>query len=709
MSPEQIKGDAVDKRADIWAFGCVLYEMLAGCQAFGGADATTMMARVVDREPDFSLLPANLHPRLRDLLRRCLSKDVKRRYQDIGDVRMDLEAILAGPSGPSVEPVPVPAIGTRSRLPWAVGILAAAVVAGAAAWVLKPMPPIQVHRSQHQLPEGAEFRNRSANVIAVAPGGQFYVYNATGGLYVKKAEDLHAQLIRGTDDVTNPFISPDGRWVGYWHRGRRTIERIAVSGGAPIAIVTATFEPSGISWAPDNTILWAYQNAIFRISLDSENPRQIVDVPQKVLSGPTLLPDGRGVMFTQTDKGWDAGDIVVALLDEKKTQRVVLKGRAARYLPTGHLVYAVGDELLAVRFDLGTLKPISTPVQVASKVLGAGTSDSANYAVTDQGSLVYAAGGPAGGVGDALSLVWVNRDGTETAIDLELAGYSSPRLSPDGTRVAAQVSASTSSYDVWVADLTRQPPTLFKLSHRALDAFPAWALDSQSIVFSSDRDYQKGGARSFFRLRADGTGEPEHLIKITTSARWWAHSFSPNGRLLAFTYDDPKTRGNIGLISLEGVPTARPLIETSAEEHQPVIAPRSGNWIAYASDLNGTQEVYVERFPTLGDRVPISTGGGSSPLWSGDESELFYVRPDGAVMVVPIQHGSKLTPGNAGVLIPAGPYKTIRSTVVNYDYDSRRRRFLMVRSATNTDPQARPRIVTVLSWITEVSERLQAQ
>jgi Tol biopolymer transport system component len=675
----------------------VVFEMLTGRQAFGATDPTTIMARVVDREPDFSMLPANLHPRLTDLLRRCLRKDAKQRYQDIGDVRMDLDAILADPSGLIIEPAARVDATPRSTVRWAVAVLIAAVVAGAAGWVLKPAPPRPVRRENYFLPPGTNFRNTSTTVIAVAPDGQSYVYNATGGLYLRKVRDLHAQLIVESNDVTNPFFSPDGRWVGYWNRSSKAIEKVAVSGGSAIRIAPVVIEPTGISWGADDTILFTMQNAIFRVSSDSGRPERIFESASgKTLSGATLLPEGKGVLFTQAEGGdWNAGEIFVVSLN---------------YTSTGHLVYAVRDQLLAIGFDLRALKPEGTPVQVAQGVDRAGTSDSANYGVSDDGSLVYVTGGPGGGkLGDPLSLVWVDREQKETIVGVSAAEYVSPRLNPKGTQVAAFVGRSLNS-DVWVADLTRQPPPLTKVTiNPSLDAFPVWIADSGDVVFSSIRGNQKKGLRSFFRQRADGSAEAEHLIDVETPGHWQAHSFSPDHRTLAFGYAGTKTGADIGLITMEGTPSWKPLLETTAAEWHPAISPKTGNWIAYSSNRGGTEEIYVERFPGLGDRVPVSAGGGSMPVWSADETELFYIRPDGAIMVVPIQPGSKLLPLTPRMLIPPGPYITKRPNVVNYDYDSRRQRFLLVRPAGNDDPKSRPSIVTVLNWATELAEQVPAR
>ena len=260
MSPEQAKGLPADKRADIFALGCVLFEMLTGRMAFQGELATEILASVINQEPDHTALQANLHPRIKELLRRCFQKQPKNRWQAVGDVRYEIEEVLANPSGMLVQPVATLAqAAPQPKLPWVAAIVAVAVIASVAVWTLKPVPPLEprpVSRSAYERPEGINFRNGGRNVLASSPDGRYFVYNGTGGLYLRSIDELDARLIPGTEgDLTNPFFSPDSQWVGFWHREGR-IEKIAISGGTPILVGPAEVNPFGIAWGVDDMILF---------------------------------------------------------------------------------------------------------------------------------------------------------------------------------------------------------------------------------------------------------------------------------------------------------------------------------------------------------------------------------------------------------------------------------------------------------------------
>ena len=256
MSPEQAKGLPADKRADVFAFGCILFEMLTGRQTFSGELATEILAHVISQEPDYTTLDTNLHPDTKKLLRRCLDKNPMNRFRDVGDVRFEIEQVLADPSGVIVEPsaavVEVEA-APQSKLPWVVTVVLGVVISGVAVWILKPDPPtdpLPVSRSDYDLPDGINFRNTGRNVLAVSLNGRSFVYNATGGLYLRSLNEFDARLIPGTEDtLTNPFFSPDSEWVGFWNGSENRIEKIAVSGGTPIQIGPTQSNPFGLAGA----------------------------------------------------------------------------------------------------------------------------------------------------------------------------------------------------------------------------------------------------------------------------------------------------------------------------------------------------------------------------------------------------------------------------------------------------------------------------
>ena len=454
----------------------------------------------------------------------------------------------------------------------------------------------------------------------------------------------------------------------------------------------------------DDIILFEQPDGIYRVSANGGTPERIIDAAEgERFSSPQLLPDGRSILFTVGKGGaglWDTGQIVVQSVESREDRTVVWTGSDARYVSTGHLIYALDEDLFAIQFDLDTLETSGSAVSLEQGMLRAATSDSANYGVSGEGTLVYVFG--AGGGGQQRTLVWVDREGNEEAIGLEPGSYYWPRLSPDGTRLTVSIQAGVEGEDVWVSDLTRDPPTLTNVTvDPSLDNVPIWTLDGEQIVFASSRE---GGQWGFFSKRADGTGAVDLLIQGETSGFFMPYSWSPDGATLAFGY--VATGADIGVLSMEDDRDWRPLFEAEANEFTPAISP-TGEWIAYVSNQSGEYQVYVERFPDLGGRVQISTDGAETPVWSGDGNELFFRRRrDGATMVVPVETGPTLNPGSAQVLIEQN-YSRRTGYHVNYDYDSDGQRFLMIKAgAASDDTRSRPQIITVLNWFEELKERV---
>ena len=703
MSPEQARAKPVDRRCDIWAFGCVLYEMLTGRRAFEDEDVSMTLSKVLQREPDFEAFP-HVPPRVCQTVRLCLRKSLRERVGDIHDVRLALE-------GAFETVAPQVALATAFAQPvWrrplvvaSAMAIVAVLVTSLAAWSLWPtVEPVTVNRFDYVLPEGQRFRNLGRAVIAFSPDGRHLVYNATGGLHLRSMDALEAQLISGTDgrDLTNPFFSPNGESVGFFENGQ--LKRIGISGGAAVVICGAT-NPFGVSWGPDNMILFGQPEGIMRVSANGGTPELVIKANEgEEMYGPQLLPHGDSVLFSSTralgTSRWDAAQIVVQSLATGMRTVVVQGGSDARYFPTGHLVYALEGALFAVAFDVDRLAvtggavPQVQGVMRASGLTGAGA---ANYGVSNGGTLVYVT--RAAGL-KPRTLVWAARDGREEPLRLPQAEYGWAQVSPDGSRVAVSMADAHGNQDVWVSELARG--TLSRVTTEPeIDNDPVWTPDSRRIVFPSRR---KDGRFGFYLAAADGTGAAELLLQSETGGFFRAYGWSRDGNTLVFDYADPKGRGeigNIGILSIKSGRPWKPLLQTAAHEVSPALSP-DGEWIAYASDQTGRLEVYMERFPDLGDRRQISTDGGVAPLWSPDGRELFYRRGDTMMVVAIVGGGRTLSVGNPQALFQ-GTYFGDNNGSRRYDIDPTGKRFLMIKE--NSKDEATPeRLIVVQNWTEEL-------
>ena len=707
MSPEQARGVTVDKRADIWAFGCVLYEMLTGRQVFKGELMSDVMASVLKSDPDYKGLPPAIHPQLRAVLRRCLEKEPKQRWHDVGDVRVELEQVSADPSGTLIVQPVAETLATQSKLPWVAAMVVVAFIAGIAAWTLKPETefPRPVSRHRHDLPEGIGFRNPGVNTIAVSPDGQYYVYNGTGGLYLRSRNELEARVIAGTEgDVTNPLFSRDSEWVGFWNREGR-IEKIAINGGTPIPIGPAPDNPNGISWGADDIVLFTQSDGIYSVSANGGTPELVIEARDGELLGkPTFLPSGREILFTAAPGAgqWDNGEIVVASLDAPEDRTVVWNGSAASYAPTGHLIYALANDLFAIAFDPDTMETSGTAVSLEQGLARAGftvISDTANYGMSEDGSLVYRA--DRGAIQQRI-LVWVDAEGNDTPVGAPIDDYRWTSVSPDGDRVALTIYDGTQN-DIYIWNFARQTPTRLTFDE-ADDGSPIWTPDSQQIIFRSLRD----GSGNIYRRRADGTGTVEQLTEGTGNR--FPQSLSSDGATLAFSQPSGGTTGSdilmLGLGSgTSGEANREPVmwLQTEFTEGNPMISP-DGQWVAYSSNESSNEsrgrEVYVRPFADAG-QWQVSRAGGNNPLWSPDGQWLYYrlagpiVNPQ--MMRVAIDADTAFEFGNPEPLFDY----PIAGAGISPDG-----RFLLIRDAeVETDP-FRPHIITVLNWFEELKERV---
>jgi serine/threonine-protein kinase len=719
MAPEQARGKPVDKRVDIWAVGCVLFEMLTGKRAFDGTDATEMIAAVVRGEPEWSALPAGTPPKLLALLKRCLQKDPKQRVRDIGDVRFELEHVLD--ASPIVEPssrlAPAVPLWRRAVTAAAAGLIGAGM-AGYAMWAVRPAPERQLARFVINLSDGERLSNTGRHAVAISPDGSHIVYAANSRLKLRRLDQLDATPIRGTEGAPtspvesgrNPFFSPDGQWIGFWQNGQ--LKKVSVTGGAPVTLCAAD-NPWGASWAPDDTI-WFGQgpNGIMRVAAAGGTPEVVIKVDAgQVAHGPQMLPGGRAVLFTLRPQGapnWDGAQIVVQSLSTGERKEVIKGGSDARYLSTGHLVYALEGTLLAVPFDVESLELSGGPVPVVENVARAGgvLTGAAHFGVSANGTLVFIREFADTAV--RRTLVWVDRNGREQPIKAPPRAYRYPRLSWDGQRIALDV--QDEQRDVWIWNIAGETLTNLTLESTN-EQYGVWTPDGRRVIFSSSRE----SVGNLFWQAADGTGTAERLTESRNIQL--PSAVTPDGAQLLFREDTADQGSNLMMVSLQGERRVQPLVQTPFVERNAELS-ADGRWLAYESNESGQFEIFVRPFPNINDgRWQISTGGGTAPLWARSGRELFYMTPGGdammaaAVAAAPASTVFKTAPPTKLFNAPVYYAPTGGTANANpgrtYDASPDGRRFVMIKEAPRREGDAPPQSITVVqNWFEELERRV---
>jgi Tol biopolymer transport system component/predicted Ser/Thr protein kinase len=686
MSPEQAKGKSVDKRADIWAFGVVLFEMLTGRQLFTGETASETLASVMKSEPEWDNLPPNLHPRIRLLLERCIEKDPKNRYSGISDARVDIQKVLADHSGVIVQPVTAaePRTRLRTMLPWlGVALVLGGIIAGLVVWRLKPREPRPIARFSCTLPADLTLITENRQAVTISPDGSRFVCATNKGLYLRSMDQLQGNIIPGTEGaVGTPLISPDGQWVAFLSGRDNQLKKIPISGGSPVTICSAGYIANAL-WSADNIILFDEDvKRIMRVSADGGIPEMIFEGKNEYVYAPHLLPDGTNLILTLSpvDRPTDMKIAVQSL--ESGTRKELFAGQDARYLDTGHLVYVQGGTLFAVPFDADRIKVMGGPVPMVQDVAGI----PARCAVSDFGALVYVKGEE--GLSAKRIIVWVDRNGNEEAIDAPPRAYAYAHLSPDATRVALDIRDQES--DVWIWDLARE--TLTRLtSDPAEDYGGIWNPDGTKVVY--------GNQGKIYQQPADGSGSPELLHE----GGGFSHEFSPDGKYLLITDQSPY---NIKLLNIDAGEAPKPLLASKFNEYNAHISP-DGRWMAYQSDRSGALEIYVCPFPDVNANLyQISTEGGERPLWNKNGRELFYFLPPGIMMSVPIETSPSFKAGTPKVLFKGEYFSRANGTQYSVTPDGNR--FLMMKDAA-AKPGSAPlpqQIDVVLNWFEELKQRV---
>ena len=728
MSPEQVRGRPVDKRADIWAFGAVLYELLTGRRAFDADGASDTLALVLTKDPDWTTLPASTPAGIRRLVRRCLQKDPKRRLPDIGVARLDIDEVLTAPAADS-------AIGSASHadarragwawlVPFGAGAVLAAVAAAGTTWVaLRPSPVSSpVTRFGITLPPeqplAISFNDRD---LAVSPDGTHLVYTAgaEAQLMVRALDRLDPSPLAAITNARAPFVSPDGRWVGFFDRldeGLTTgpvvsgaLRRVPIAGGPPIVIAPITGASRGASWGPDDSIVFATSDpatGLLRVPARGSEPevltRPTANGGEEDHHYPSVLPGGTGVLFTIVSQGQTERRVAVLDLRTGQWKTLIRSGSQADYVETGHLMYQDGGALWAVGFDESTLDVVGDPVPVLEAMSRQNTA--ANFAISRHGTLVYA---PSAGAGDARSLVWVDRHGRQQPIAAPPRRYYQPRLSPDGTRVAVGI-PETRGFGFWIWDLSREELT--RLPFDPYGSFFAWSPDSRYLIFNS----RAKGPSSLSRRTADATGAEQHLIAARRGQR--PSAISPDGKRLLFEQQTPAFSYDLMVLSLDdpsistgaGARTS-PLLDTPSDERNASFAP-DGRWIAYESNKSGQFQVYVKPFPNVDDAEhQISNEGGRAPVWSPNGRELFFVRRS-ALMAAAVQLTPTFRAGNSTTLFEAGSLihdgRFLGNTGRTYDISRDGQRFLMIKDTSASAQTSGPNIIVVQNWHEELKQRV---
>jgi len=649
MSPEQARGKAVDKRVDIWAFGCVLFEMLSGAQAFGGETASDSIARVLGDDPNWSQLPVSTPTTVRRLLTRCLERDPKQRLHDIADARLEIEDAI-GHKIDKLSPSP-----TSSPRRFTLMSLVAVAVVASLFGVIGAFVALHnrgartsksgVLRLTAELGAPAMLANTNLGASAVlSPDGRSLVFVAQKGsetpqLYVRRLDQLRAVPLAGTEHASSPFFSPDGQWIGFFAEGK--LRKIPVIGGAEVVICDAP-DGRGGTWSEDGTIIFTPDSrmvSLWRVSASGGTPKPLtkLDSGEMQHKWPQVLPGGLAVVFTShtSTNAFDNAQLVVQRLKTGERTTVLRGGYYARYVPSGHLLYIARGTLFALPFDLDRLTVAGPAMPVIEGVAtNQAITGGAQYSVSNSGAIAYV---PGPSLNLEIPVQWMYADGHMTTLRPATTNWTSPRFSPDGQRLAMEVRDARQN-QVYVVVYDWRHDTLIRLaSSRNADVLPVWTPDGRHIVFS--RHTGGESPSNLYVQRSDGTGEVQRVTESMNTQ--FANSWSPNGRFLAFTENNPTTQGDVMILSVDGDEistwkhgTVTALLNGPADEGDAMFSP-DGHWLAYDSDESGRFEVYVRPFPGADRKWAVSTGGGSHPRWSNRRHELFYGTPDGHIMVAP--------------------------------------------------------------------------
>ena len=718
MAPEQAKGRPVDRRADVWAFGVVFFEMLAGRRVFDGDDVSDVLASVLKSEPDWSLLPADLPPPVRRLLRRCLEKDPKKRLRDIAEGMMQLDEGLAsgsqssimmpsgtsGVTGAAVLPQPL----WRRVLP----LLATAAITAAIVWAVvasqtPATPGPAVVRSQFVPPESMQIwaSGQHRDVAISADGRRIAYVGATPGaqIYVRSLDQFDAAPLRGADNGLSPFFSPDGDWLGAVDSSDSTlIKKVSVLGGPPVVVTRAPSPVFGAAWASDGIVFGTANGPLFHVPNAGGEPTALTTVDGTVGMHiwPAIVPHTPVVLFAIVDNLRPRGAVESQLAALNRTSGAVvnlnLQGLHPRWAASGHVVYATADgSLRAVRFDPASMTISGNPIPVAEGI-GVKSTGAANFDISETGHLVSSA---VGSINASRTIVSVDRTGHETPIAAPPRNYFYVRASPDGTRLS--LDARDEEQDIWIWDLKRDD--LSRLTDTpGSDQYGLWTPEHE-VVFSSSAS----GRLELYRRRQDGVGQPVQ-ISNTNAERLvpFPNAVTPDNKHVIFRASVPGAKNDLFILDMDGDKKSRPLLSSEHDEVNAAIAP-NGKSMAYESDQTGGQrEVFLRPFPDVhGGQSKVSTSGGTEPAWSPLGNEIFYIA-NNQLMAVPVTHTAEgAQVGKPVRLFGTGDY-FFGGLGRNYDVSPDGRRFWMVKNPVGPQARSTP-ISIIINWTEELKARVK--
>jgi serine/threonine protein kinase/Tol biopolymer transport system component len=699
MAPEQLEAKEADARTDIFAFGAVLYEMATGKKAFDGKSQASLIAKILETDPPpMSSLRPMTPPALDRIVKSCLAKEREERWQNAADLTQELKWIAdAGAQSTSSVGVSESKKAFRNRTLMYLGWAAAAVFLVVAATLFTrgtgeaPSTSL-VMRTSIMLPVGQRLTSDNADYpMAVSPDGSriAYVAEAEAGaqLYVRELGELEPRAIAGTFGARHPFFSPDGNLVGFFAEG--TLQRVSVAGGAPLRICNISGLSMGGSWGPDNTIIFALRGmGLYRVSATGGIPQLLAG--SELGTWPEILPDNKTVLFST--------GIAIAIVPLSGGQSRILartndssvEGPAVlgvgyilqpRFVRSGYLAYGQSPGVIRVMpFDLDSLSLKGPPVSMIDTVERASGGGAIYFALSHTGLLLYAP------TGERHQIVWVDRNGAETPISSDRAAFRIPRLSPNGKLIAVAISDETRRSDIWIYDTERGAKRRLTTAGHNLE--PVWTRDGTRLTFYSDG--------SVAEMQANGSGSKE--ILLDGDHERFPCSWSPDGQ--DFLFDETGPAGDSLWRSSRGLRNASPVLLIRPTSGECGLLSPNGKWVAYVSNESGRAEVYVDSYPSLTEKIAVSTDGGHRPRWSRDSRELFYRQGD-ALMAVSVGTGANFRAGKPQRLF-AGPYRG-ESQELAFDVSPDSRRFLMIKS---DDAATLRQINAVLNWFEEVKHRV---